>query len=889
MAASAVSDYQAIINQLKTDHSDNPHNIQHYKKALQAGRKLLHIQYQSNINAITITHDYAKFIDHILILAWQYDFHTYHKKIALFAIGGYGRGELFPGSDIDLMILTEKKLSQTIQHQIQKFLTFLWDIGLEIGHSVRSVEQTVTECKEDITVITNILEARLLKGSNALYEQMRKATSGKRLWPSKKFFIKKCEEQKARHIRYEDTGYRLEPNVKESPGGLRDIQTIGWIAKRHFETDRINILVKSGYLTESEFDTLRNGHTYLSRIRLGLHLLTGRREDRLLFDHQRILAQQFGFISTDNEAVEHFMQQYYRMVMQLNRLNEMLLQHFNEAVLPAPFWRPERIKYLNRRFQIRYGYLEVINNQIFKRHPQAILETFILLQQHPELKGIRASTIRLIRQYLDCINDDFRHDKRSKAYFMEILRQPYGITRALRRMNCYGVLAAYLPEFENIVGRMQYDLFHAYTVDEHTLFVIRNLRRFTIPRHKHEFPLCNQIMAMLPKPELIYIAGLYHDIGKGRGSDHSRLGAMDASKFCQRHGLDNYDTDLVAWLVSNHLLMSSTSQKRDISSPDIVRQFADQVGDVNRLNYLYLLTVADMCATNPSLWNNWKANLLRELYNACNQIFRHGYGSSELAQQRLQARRNEAREKLQEAGFLPKQIDSLWCRLTDEYFLRHPAADIMWHSSILLNDKHKPPIIKCRADLSRSVTMIFIYARDQANLFAHCASALAQLQLNILDARILETTDSHVIDTFIVHNDYGEPVTREDELQLIADRIRNELQLGIAPARAVICKVPRTHKPFRIKTRVSFEQDETNRYTLLRLYAADRPGVLSQIGQVFQEHKIRLHNARIATFGERIEDVFYITTPDKQLITDKDILKKLEDTIIQALSATAQA
>lgn len=875
--------YQDVIDHLRINHDDRPCDIQSYKKALEAGREQIQAQYEAQLDAIEITRNYAGFIDQVLILAWQQDFQAHRKEIALLAMGGYGRGELFPGSDIDLMILTDKALSAELGEKIQHFLAFLWDIGLEVGHSVRSVKQTITECKEDVTIITNVLEARLLKGSNALYEQMRKATATKRLWPSKKFFIAKCNEQKARHARHEDTAYRLEPNVKDSPGGLRDIQTIGWIAKRHFETRKPNILRTSGYLTQEEFDALCEGHTCLSRIRLGLHLLTGRGEDRLLFDHQRTLARQFGFSGQGNQAVEQFMQMYYRTVMQLSRLNEMLLQLFDEAVLPDPFWRPKRIKRFNRRFQVRHGYLEVINDSIFQRYPQSILEVFLLLQQHPELKGLRASTIRLIRQNLDRIDTDFRHDSRSKAYFMEILRQPQGITHVLRRMNRYGVLAAYLPEFENIVGRMQYDLFHAYTVDEHTMFVIRNLRRFTVTEFKHEFPLCSQIMAILPKPELIYIAGLYHDIAKGRGGDHSELGAVEARKFCSRHGLSDFDTELVAWLVESHLLMSSTSQKQDLSDPAVIHHFADQMGDANRMNYLYVLTVADMRGTNPSLWNNWKANLLSELYTACNQVFRHGYGSKELEQERLQARRKEALETLMHTGMDELHIDTLWQRLPDEYFLRHSASDIVWHSQVLLDSQMEPPVVECRADLVRAVTTIFVYAKDQANLFAHCASALAQLQLNVLDARILETTDSYAIDTFIVQNDRNEPVTDEGDLQLITQRIQEEIQHEEAPARPVRTGLPRANKSFKVKTRIDFEQDEARQHTLLRLYTADRPGVLSRIGQVFQEHNIRLHNARIATFGERAEDVFCITHPDNRPLTDPAVQENLRQAILDAL------
>ncbi len=885
MSTAEFAPYAPVLEILTVALDDTPASIAAFKKALVSGQSILQERFRSGSSPRKLTWGYARFIDEVLILVWQPELVEHKKEAALLAVGGYGRNELFPGSDIDLMVLTRENLSATTKEKIQKFLTFLWDIGLEVGHSVRTVKETVTEAKNDITVITNLLEARLLKGSPVLYGRIRRATANKRLWPSKKFYAAKVEEQEKRRKKYEGAAYKLEPNIKESPGGLRDIHTIGWIAKRHFETRKVTILKDSGFLTEEEFKTLQEGREYLSKIRISLHLLAGRGEDRLLFEFQRTLAGQLGYEGQGNKPIERFMQKYYRTVMELSRLSEMLIQHFDEAVLPQAFWRPQRITQLSWRFQVRYGYLEVTDENIFKRHPQALLEVFLLLQQHPKLKGVRASTIRLIRHYRHQIDDVFRHDNRTKSYFMEILRQPHGITHELRRMNRYGILAAYLPEFENIVGRMQYDLFHIYTVDEHTLFVIRNLRRFTVPEHHHEFPLCSQIMATLPKPELIYIAGLYHDIAKGRGGDHSELGAVDARDFCERHGLSEYDTDLVCWLVENHLSMSSTSQKQDVSDPDVIEKFARHVADDTRLNYLYVLTVADICATNPSLWNNWKANLLSELYHACKSMYRHGLGSEELEKRSIESRRKEARDRLLKSGISNDQLRTLWERMPLEYFLRHSPDTIVWHSTTILDcSDSKPPIVSCRYDTQRGVNNVFIYTNDQISLFAHCASALSQLQLNILDARILETNDSYVLDTFVVLNEQGKPVSNPTDLNIIESRVLEEIRLGDAPIRRHTAAVPRALKQFTVKTLLTFEQDRRLKRTLLRLRTTDRPGILANIGQVFMEHDVHLHNARIATFGERVEDVFYITTQDKRSITDGQQLENLRLAIVDALS-----
>jgi [protein-PII] uridylyltransferase len=784
------------------------------------------------------------------------------------------------------MILTGRVLRKNTLDSIQQFLTFLWDIGLEVGHSVRTVRDTVAEARADITVATNIMESRFLLGDIKLFNSMQKLCGPNKIWPSRPFFLAKYEEQQKRYEKFEDTAYRLEPNLKESPGGLRDIQNIFWVAKRHFNVDSLKSLIDHDYLTADEYQTLDDGLKYLGSLRMALHLLTGRQENRLLFDYQRELAHQFGFTGEGNQLIEAFMQKFFRTVLELQRLNEMLLQHFQDDIDLKPRWGIKRIRSINSRFQTRRGFLEVKHDKVFRNYPFALLEVFQILQQYPEIKGVTAATIRLIRQYREEIDDKYRNDPRAKGYFMEILRQPHGVTRELRRMNRYGILAAYLPEFENIVGRMQYDLFHAYTVDEHTLFVIRNLRRFTVPEYKHEFPLCSQIMATLPKPELIYIAALYHDIAKGRGGDHADLGAKDAKSFCERHGLGEYDTNLVGWLVENHLLMSKTSQKQDIADAEVIHEFATKVADSVRLNYLYLLTVADMRATNPSLWNFWKENLLNELYNATNRLYRLGMVSEDLQAHRLSARKKEAYETLTASGIHEEDIESFWARLPDEYFLRHGVDDIVWQTTLLIEQGFGPtPIVSARGDRRRGITVVFLYANDQANLFAHCASALAQLRLNITDARILETRDSYAINTYIVYDELGNPIMDPMELDIIKKRVHAAISQKDAPAASVDTRIPRALQQFKVTTFVEYEQDEQNHRTILRLRTTDRPGILSRVGQVFMEHNIRLHNARIATFGERAEDSFFISTPGKQPITDEQELESLKKDIIDSLSS----
>ncbi|MCF6283195.1 MAG: [protein-PII] uridylyltransferase, partial [Candidatus Polarisedimenticolaceae bacterium] len=675
-------------------------------------------------------------IDELLYHAWKLHIEN-ENDLALIAVGGYGRGELHPYSDVDIMILLRKEPDKALCEVIEPFLTFLWDIGLEIGHSVRTVDDCINESRQDITVATNLMEARLLTGPISLFQEMWEATSPGNIWNSQDFFKEKWNEQRQRHSRFDDSAYNLEPNIKEGPGGLRDIQMIGWVAKRHFGAESMYGLVRHGFLTKPEFHTLREGQDLIWRIRFALHLLTKRREDRLLFDYQKTIATQFGYEDNEKDlAVEQLMQSYYRTVLELNRLNEMLLQLFQEVILlgnqleePVP---------INSRFQSRNGYIEVTSEKVFRHHPTALLEIFLLLQTHDELKGVRATTIRLIRSHRHLIDDEFRHSSAAISLFMEIMRQPRRIAYEVRRMNRYGILAAYIPAFANIVGRMQYDLFHLYTVDEHTLKLLSNIRRLTIPEHAHEFPISSRLMQTIPKQELLYIAVLFHDIAKGRGGDHSKLGAVDAMEFCRLHQLSKYDSSLVSWLVENHLIMSMTSQRKDVSDPEEIHKFASKMVDANHLDYLLILTVADIRATNPKRWNSWLRSLMVELYTSTRRALLEGLDNVPAEEELIYKKKGEAIRILHDHDISPHEAQKMWVCINADYFLHHSPDEIAWHyRTIIPHQSGQQPIVAVRRETEHGGTEILIYGPEQKNLFAISTCLLDQLGLTIVDARFM--------------------------------------------------------------------------------------------------------------------------------------------------------
>ncbi len=863
---------------------DSGLEVEKFRSALEHGRHSLEQLFHQGLSAEQLIPARARFVDSLVTRAWTRAFGELRDDLALLAVGGYGRGELHPGSDIDLMILLpDESTLQQSRESIAAFLTFLWDIGLEVGQSVRTIGDCVREGQADVTVVTNLMETRVLQGDDKLFRAMRVATGPDCMWSPQQFFAAKRAEQLRRHQRFHDTAYNLEPNIKEGPGGLRDIQTVAWVAKRYFGADTLQDLVGHGYLTAAEFDELHQGQNFLWRVRFALHTLAGRREDRLLFDYQGPIATGFGYRDQGHDlAIELFMQRYYRIAMQLWRLNEMLLQLFEEAILGDG--QNGASQPVNSRFRTRSGYLEACRDDVFKRSPAALLEVFLIFARHPEIKGLRASTIRLIREHGHLLDERVRSTPRARHLFMELLRQQQGITRALRLMSAYGVLAAYLPEYGRIVGRMQYDLFHAYTVDQHILFVVRNLRRLAVPRFSDELPQCSEVMSRLPKPELAYAAALYHDIGKARGGDHSELGAVDAIRFCEQHGLSAADTRLVGWLVQNHLLMSVTAQKQDIYDLEVVHRFAARVGDRTYLDYLYVLTVADIRGTNPSLWNSWRATLLMDLYHAARAVLRRGLDQPVDREQRIIEVQDQARAALARKGISALRIERVWKQFADDYFLRHSVAEITWNTrAILKKADDGRPLVLTRKDPRG--TLVFVYQRNHDMLFATTTGVFDQMGLTVVDARILTTADDHSLDTYIVLDADGTPISERYRVRRIADRLRTALSRAPgAPGPRSTGRTPsRRLKHFATPTQVTFGQDRFHGRTLLELITADRPGLLSRVGRVFVEIGVELHDARIATLGERVEDVFFITDTDNRPFDDPDRQQQIRTALTEQL------
>jgi [protein-PII] uridylyltransferase len=862
--------------------SDNPMAV--FRSAVREGREALKREYLSDPRQTPhLVELHAQLVDEILVRAWQQHLSLMPAKvpIALIAVGGYGRSELHPASDVDILLLLKKTGSDQVLKFAESFVRFLWDIGLEIGHSVRTLKECTQQAKSDITIATNLMETRLLVGDTALFHKMRKLTGPKKIWASKKFFEAKRDEQRARHQRFDDTAYNLEPNVKEGPGGLRDIQMVAWVTHRHFLTESLHELVERDFLSESEYRTLVRGRDFLWQVRSGLHHLAGRREERLLFDHQRGLAKLFGYHDRDGAlAVELFMKRYYRTVKELSLLNEILLQHFEEAILARG---RAKIKPLNRRFQSHNGFLQVRNSKVFERQPFAMLELFHMMQLHPELKGVRADTIRLLRANLDRIDSAFRRDLACRSLFMEIMRSPVGITHELRRMNAYGVLGRYLPVFGRVVGQMQHDLFHVYTVDQHSLFVVRNLRRFALAKHNDEFPLLSEIFQNLVKPERLYIAGLFHDIAKGRGGDHSVLGEADAEAFCRLHQMSEYDTRLIKWLVRHHLVMSETAQRQDIHDPEVVRRFAQFVGDKEHLDNLYLLTVADMRGTSPKVWNVWRGRLLSMLYHSTLHELRLGIARPLDLEARVNDLRADVLQQLAAKGISERVIEEHWSRMDTDYFLRHDAEGLAWHTEVIVTSAASElPLVAVRYNEDVG-TEIMVYSPDRDGLFVDLTAGIDRLNLSIWDARIHTTRFGFALDTFVVLDHTNHPVTDERQIKDIRAAMREQM-IQPRPGRDVYhAHLPRTLKHFPIETRVSFSTAPSGQSTVMEVVAQDRPGLLYQVALALAACNVRLVTAKIATFGERAEDFFFILTRDGRLVEDPNLQAQLQAEITQRL------
>ncbi|MGQ0579380.1 MAG: [protein-PII] uridylyltransferase [Betaproteobacteria bacterium] len=842
-----------------------------WRNALAEGRKTLKAAFLGKPDPTEALVRQRVLVDEVLKTIWSETGQA--DELALLAVGGYGRGSLYPYSDVDVLVLLPDEASDTARSRVEGLVGVLWDIGLEIGHSVRTIDGCSEEASRDVTVQTTLLESRLVAGNRKLYSRFVKTIEDGLDVP---YFVEaKLLEQQQRHTRFNDTAYNLEPNLKDSPGGLRDLQNILWIARAAKLGHSWGDLTRQHILTRDEARQLQRHESTLAELRVRLHYLASRREDRLLFDFQSALAKEYGLADTPaRRASEQLMQRYYSTAKQVQLLNTIVLQNLRGRIFPSVDAEPRP---LNERFRVRNELLEAAH-ALFQKQPSAILEAFLLLQDHPELKGFAVPTMRALWHARKKIDSAFRRDPLNRAQFMKILRRPSGLTHTLRRMNQYGVLGPYIPAFGRIVGRMQHDLYHVYTVDEHILMVVRNLRRFAIAEMAHEYPLCSRLFAEFERPEVLYLAGLFHDIAKGRGGDHSRLGMTDARKFCKAHGLSKQDTELVAWLVEQHLTMSVTAQKQDLFDPDVIGAFAAKAGDDRHLVALYLLTVADIRGTSPKVWNAWKGQLLEDLFRATRRLLNP---AAVPAENTLQARQERVLEKLRAYAIPEGSQRGLWTQLDDSYFLRHDEQDIVWHTR-LLNYRVNPPepVIKARLSPIGEGLQVMIYSRDEKSLFARICGFFQSINFSIVEAKIYTTRHGYALDSFQVMDPAGATLHYRDLISYVEHELEGRLRAhGPLPSPSA-GRMSRQVRYVPITPEVHIRPDEKGAYYYLNVTAGDRPGLLYRIARVLDSNGIDVHTAKINTLGERAEDSFLVTG---EVLHDSKRVVRLETELVHEL------
>ena len=844
-----------------------------WRTRLRDGREALRDAFLARRGTTALLREHARLVDGVLRDVWAVA--GLPRGAALVAVGGYGRGQLFPHSDVDVMVLLPHPAAASTGEVVERFLLVLWDAGLEVGHAVRTVDECVAEMTGDVTIRTSLLEHRLVAGNRRLYAAFADAVHA--ALDVRAFYEAKTLEQQQRHLKHHDAAYNLEPNVKESPGGLRDLQTVVWIARAAGLGRNWKELAQRGLITADEARDVARQERFLSSIRMRLHYLAGRREDRLVFDLQNALAGQLGLADTPaKRASEQLMQRYYRAARLVRQVNTILLQNLHAKLFPIP---SEPVP-IDGEFVAIDELLHVRDERLFERRPGAMLDAFARMQDHPELKGMSARTLRALWRNRHRIDAAFRRDPQNRAAFIRLLRAKRGIVHELRRMNLYDVLGHYLPPFGRIVGQMQHDLFHVYTVDEHILMVIRNLRRFAEAQHAHEYPFCSQLIADFERREVLYLAGLFHDIAKGRGGDHSTLGARDALRFCRDHGVPAEDGALVAWLVEQHLAMSSTAQKQDISDHAVVRAFAAKVGTLRRLTALYLLTVADIRGTSPKVWNAWKAQLLEDLFHAARRVI-EGSGAAAALEDTLTERQHEARRLLNLHAVPAGAEATLWKQLDTAYFQRHSADEIAWHARHLhWRVDRDAPVVKARTLPNGAGVQVLVYLPDQKELFARVCGFLGRTGLSILEAKVHTTRHGYALDTFLVHDPQNPGATYRDAIAYLEHELTRILaeQAPVLPPEPG--RVSRRVRHFPLSPQVQMFPDDKGTHYILEIVAADRTGLLARIAYVLAKANVNVVSAKINTLGERAEDVFLI---DGARLHDEQALLRLETVLYEQL------
>ncbi|MFG0771666.1 bifunctional uridylyltransferase/uridylyl-removing protein GlnD [Vibrio plantisponsor] len=809
----------------------------------------------------------SEYMDLLLHRLWQHFGFMDIPELGLVAVGGYGRGELHPLSDIDILIISNNKIAEETERKVSEFITLLWDLRLEVGHAVRTVDECSEIGRADLTVATNLQEARLLAGSEDTFHRLKMLIHSESFWPSETFYKAKIQEQRERHARYHDTTYNLEPDIKSTPGGLRDIHTLSWVARRHFGATSLYEMSRYGFLTDAEYRELVECQDFLWRVRFALHMELKRYDNRLTFGLQAQVAEHLGFVGEGNRAVEMMMKEFYRTVRRVAELNKMLLKLFDQAILNNGEECEPVI--LDEDFQRRGSLIEARKPALFQARPETILDMFLHIANDSTIDGVAPATMRQLRTARRRLNKFLHTIPEAREKFMELVRHPNALHRAFSLMHKLGVLAAYLPQWSQIVGQMQFDLFHAYTVDEHSIRLLKHINTFGDPANHDRHPICCEIYPKLQKKELLILAAIFHDIAKGRGGDHSEIGAVEAYDFCIEHGLSKPEAKLVSWLVLNHLLMSVTAQRRDIYDPEVIIEFAKKVRDEEYLEYLVCLTVADICATNPELWNSWKRTLLAELFYSTQRALRRGLENPVDVRDRIRHNQQLASALLRKEGFSSREIELLWQRFKADYFLRHTHKQIAWHCTHLLRHKDPTqPLVILSKRAPRGGTEIFVYTKDQPSLFAKVVGELDRRNLNVHDAQIMTSKDGYVLDTFMVLDQNGS-VIEEARHQALSKQIVNVLKSESA-LELKTRRLPRQLKHFTVKTTVDFLPTRSKKRTLMEFVALDTPGLLATVGATFSELNLDLHAAKITTMGERAEDLFILTSPQGNKLSEEE-------------------
>jgi [protein-PII] uridylyltransferase len=833
------------------------------KTALTEFKQGLFESFSTSMNMTSLTNQLVNFIDEIIRKLYFLNQLDKDEGICLLALGSYGRRELQIYSDIDILVLHKENLAVKTSGRLHVFIQDLWDIGLDVGHQITTVNACAELANQDITVISSLLDMRLLCGRMTLAEELSYQTHPNQMWPSDQFFLAKQQEQFKRYKKYGESAYILEPNIKNGPGGLRDLHILLCISKRHFSIKKLADSIAYGFLTAKEYEELILCQHFLWRVRFGLHIVAKRQEERLLFDYQIKIANLLGYKDDEKSlAIEKFMKSYFQVIKRLREINEMLLQLFQEAIIEE---QKQQIQPISDDFQLSNDYIEVTNNKVFIKKPIAMMELFYWIAKLPQIKGVRAHTIRLLHESTYLIDETFRDNNQAKKLFITILKQSTNIFVQLKLMNRYGVLGRYIPSFAHVIGQMQYDLFHVYTVDQHTLYVIRNIVRFKQKSYIDKFPLCASIIHSIEKPEILILSALFHDIAKGRGGDHSILGAEDSFVFAKAHNLEDNNCQLLSWLVKNHLLMSQTAQRQDIYSPQTIEKFCTKLPKPFYLDYLYLLTVADICATNKSLWNSWKDSLLRELYRASTNYFTQKQKRLDEKSVIMHKKQNALQQLLDE-GEDKAKIESLWTNFKGKYFLHESPTIIARHTKSILNTSQYP-LILILPHHSQGGTELFIYMPHKPDRFTITTTVLSNHYVNILEAQILTCKNDFDLDTYIILDNKNRAIFDDKKINAIKDSLyfyftKDSLLPNITQRR-----ITRHQAHFNITPKITFS-DEQNR-TLLFLVTADRPRLLGSISRTFAACDILLHHAKISTAGERVEDMFFITNSDNDSLTEE--------------------